>query len=411
MRHSIFADDLLSPAATEDPYAYFGAFRERGTGIHWASDIDAWLVTRHQDVVSIVRNQDSFSSAVSFAPDPPCVKPPIDQGEFQNVEYMRAAWQAILNFDRPEHLLMRKAIHRWFTPRAVERWRAEIRKLADGLIDRQMSAGGMEVIRDFAVPIPLHTLSVMMGVPAEDAPTLHELSARVLASGGTEPDRFARCTDAWHEMEHYFAPLLASRRGPNAGEDLVSLLAAGENEGAYTRQQCLSTAIFLMIAGHETTLNVICNGVVAYARNPEQWSQLRRDLEGIGGLAAEECLRYEPTVKGIFRIARADTAIGDVEIRAGDHLFLVIAAANRDPRVFDEPDLFSIARDPNPHVTFSGGIHHCLGAALARIEIQEAFGALARKVPKLVLEPENLEYVPSVTGRTPCSVNVRWSDA
>jgi cytochrome P450 len=186
------------------------------------------------------------------------------------------------------------------------------------------------------------------------------------------------------------------------------VLARAEKEGVFTRHQVLVNTALLLFAGHETTMNLICNGTLAFIRHPDQWERLRADPEGAARLATEECLRYDPPVKSTQRIAAEDVERRGQVIRKGDRLRWFMAAANRDPRAFEEPDRFDIGRQPNTHVSFGAGIHYCLGASLARVEGQEVFRALAERFPELRLETAELEYSPSVQFRSLVSLPVAW---
>jgi len=287
---------------------------------------------------------------------------------------------------------MRQAIHRWFTPKAVERWRAGLAERAQELIDAHLEAGTMEVKRDLATPLPLLTICWMLGVPAEDAEYLYELAARVYP-GGTDNHEYGGArlrvgVEAIVKLREYFTPLIEERER-NPQDDLISMIAKGETEGVYTREDALASIMILMDAGHTTTLNLISKGVLAFVRHPEQWDLLRSAPDDLAPSALEEILRYDPPLKMvILRFTTEDVELSGTTIPAGDLVSYVIASANRDPRVFAEPDVFDITRAPNPHVAFGGGIHHCLGAALARVSGQETFKALARSFPRLHLEQE-----------------------
>jgi cytochrome P450 len=208
-------------------------------------------------------------------------------------------------------------------------------------------------------------------------------------------------------MIEYVSPKV-DERAARPGDDFISVLAQAEGEGVFTRHQVLVNTALLLFAGHETTMNLICNGTLAFLRHPKQWERLRADPEGAARLATEECLRYDPPVKSTQRIAAVDVERRGKTIRRGDRIRWIMAAANRDPRAFEDPDRFDIARQPNPHVSFGAGIHYCLGASLARIEGQEVFRALAQRLASLRLETEELSYHPSIQFRSLTSLPVAW---
>ena len=200
----------------------------------------------------------------------------------------------------------------------------------------------------------------------------------------------------------------ADERADAPADDFISVLAQAERAGVFTRHQVLVNTALLLFAGHETTMNLICNGTLAFIRHPDQWERLRAHPEGAARLATEECLRYDPPVKSTQRIATEDVERRGKVIRKGDRLRWFMAAANRDPRAFEDPDRFDIGRQPNTHVSFGAGIHYCLGASLARVEGQEVLRALAERFAELRLETEELEYSPSVQFRSLTSLPVAW---
>jgi cytochrome P450 len=336
-------------------------------------------------VTALVRQPERFSSAgAELRPDE--YSPRIPKEDWGLVEYLNARDRSMIRQDRPEHRAIRQAIHRWFTPRAVENWRAQLRGQARVVIERRMADGELDVKNDFAISLPLQTIGLMLHVPGSDTGRLHTLSVQRLGLLGVEPDRARTATRAHFELEDYFEPLITARRDNGSEDDLISLLAAAEARGEFDRVQCLATLVLLLIAGHETTQNLICNGILSFARNPDQWEAFRRDPAGHAATAVEECLRFEPSVKMLTRICAEDLEFGGKEMAAGDN-------------VVEHPDVFDIFRSPNPHVAFGGGIHHCLGASLARVEAQEAFCALAEFVPELELKEDTVEYVPTTIHR------------
>ena len=201
---------------------------------------------------------------------------------------------------------------------------------------------------------------------------------------------------------------LVEERIKHPGDDFVSVVASGEKRGIFTRHQVLVNCSLLLLAGHETTINLLCNGTLAFLRHPAQWALFKQNPDGWAKRATEECLRYDPPVKSIQRIAAQDVELRGKVLHKDDRLRWFISSANRDPEVFAHPETFDITRDPNPHVAFGSGVHHCLGATLARLEGQEAFKALAQRFPTLHRETEELEYQPSMTFRSLKSLPVAW---
>jgi cytochrome P450 len=265
----------------------------------------------------------------------------------------------------------------------------------------------MEVIRDLATPLPLLTICWMLGVPTEDAAHLHSLAVEAIDEAGNGPRRFRTVYAASLELQEYFTPLVEARsREPR--DDLISMLADGERRGAFTRGQCLGSIAHLLEAGHSTTLGLISKGTLAFIRSPTQWDLLRSDPDGLAASATEECLRFDPPLKLLNdRTATRDVELGGQVIRSGENVTWVMASANRDPRVFALPDELDITREPNPHLAFGAGIHHCLGAALARIEGQEAFKALARSFRRLHLEGD-VKFRPNPVHHMLTDLHVSW---
>ena len=216
-------------------------------------------------------------------------------------------------------------------------------------------------------------------------------------------------TEGMKEMVDYVSPLV-DKRIDKPEDDFISVLAQGEKQGVFSRHQVLVNTSLLLLAGHETTINLLANGTLAFIRNPDQWEMLKQDPAELAQKANEECLRYDSSVKSIQRIASQDVEMRGKNIRKGDRIRWFMSSANRDPRKFENPDKFDITRWPNAHVAFGAGIHHCLGATLVRVEGQEAFKALAERFPTLHIEPgTKLEYQPSITFRSLKSLPVTWN--
>ena len=401
------SDDMFVADVIADPYPYYGRLREEDP-VHWNELYELWVVTRHDDVVWMTRHHELFSNAV-FRNDPRPAYPAIDESDLGLYEYVRN-YQAdqFIQHDRPEHLEMRKVVHSYFTPRAMEAWRPFVQKAVQELLDAAEHKGHMDVMKDVATPLPVLVIAQMMGVPAADRPHVRKLAEKLLNIGRGEHDRMKPLTEGMQGMIDYVSPLVDERL-TNPGDDFISVLAAGERNGVFTRHQVLVNTSLLLLAGHETTINLLCNGTLAFIRHPEQWALLKGDPEGWAQRATEECLRYDAPVKSLQRLATQDVDMRGKVLRKDDRVRWFISSANRDPEAFAQPDRFDITRDPNPHVAFGSGVHHCLGATLARVEGQEVFKALAERFPSLHLETEVLEYQPSITFRSLKSLPVAWS--
>ncbi|MEP7345445.1 MAG: cytochrome P450 [Gemmatimonadaceae bacterium] len=401
------ADDLFSPDVIADPYRYFGELRETDP-IHWNARNGVWIITRYDDLVWLVRHHELFSSAVIRSDARPPYPPidPGDRGLFEDVRHFRS--DQLVEQDRPGHTTMRGALHEFFTPTAMEAWRPFVRAAVAELLDAATSQGKMDVLEALAAPLPVRIITQLMGVPNEDREHLRELADKLLYINRGEPYRMQPLMEGIRGMIEYVEPKVAAR-AKDPGDDFISVLATAEQNGVYSRHQVLVNSALLLFAGHETTMNLICNGTLALLRHPDQWAKLCADPIGLARLATEECLRFDPPVKSTQRIAAVDVERRGKVIKQGERIRWIMAAANRDPRAFPNPDRFDLSRSPNPHVSFGSGVHYCLGATLARVEGQEVFRALAERFPNLRLDSEALEYQPSIQFRSLKSLPVAWS--
>ena len=400
-------EDMFTPEVIADPYSYYGQLREEDP-VHWNDRYELWVITRHEDLVWLTRHHEMFSSAV-FKNDTRPAYPDINESDTGLYEYVKDyQGDQFIQHDRPAHLEMRKIVHGYFTPKAMEAWRPMVKVAIKDLLDAAEEKGHMDVMQDFAVPLPLLVIAQMMGVPKVDRPYIREIAEKLLNIGRGEPDRMRPLTEGMKQMIEYVSPLV-DKRIVEPEDDFISVLAQGEKQGAFSRHQVLVNTSLLLLAGHETTINLLANGTLSFIRNPDQWDLLKQDPAGMAQKATEECLRYDSSVKSIQRIASQDVEMRGKTLRKDDRIRWFMSSANRDPRKFENPDTFDITRWPNPHVAFGAGIHHCLGATLVRVEGQEAFKALAERFPYFNLEAEQLDYHPSITFRSLKSLPVTWN--
>jgi cytochrome P450 PksS len=296
----------------------------------------------------------------------------------------------MINKEGPEHLRLRRLVQYGFTPARLDTARTTIQKLVDGLLESAGASGRLDVVADFAEPLPTLIICALMGIPAEDCLILRRWSEakgmfRGLSHG--DIDGAARAAnEATINLERYFIGLVEDRRR-RTGDDLLSVLAAGHDEGRLSAAEVSSHCQLLFSAGHQTLIDMLCNAVHAFLSHPEQLRALQDEPSRIGP-AVEEVLRFDPSVSFMNRVAAADLEVGARVIREGEVVLLGIAAANRDPEVFAEPDRLDIGRTGKAHVTFATGAHTCLGMGLARLELQVALLALFRRFPHLRLDPE-----------------------
>jgi cytochrome P450 len=400
-------EDLLGPEAITDPYTYYGRLREEDP-IHWNPRYAMWVITRYTDVVWALRHPEVFSSEI-FLRDPHPPLPPIletDQALYEFNKHYLSHW--FLRRDAPDHLRMRRVVHAHFNPKYIAgRFRTLVQEVIHALLAEVEDRGRMEVLQDFAAPLPVLVIAQWLGLPQQDREFIRRLSRHLLALDQENPDRNQAVHTAITTLVEYITPLVEERL-TRPRDDLLSVLAAGEKEGSLSRDEVLGNTLLLLVAGHQTTINLIGNGILALLRHPDYWVQLQRDATRTAR-ATEEVLRYDAPVKRAPRIAAADVELHGQTIRQGERVLLVLSAANRDPRQFADPDTFDITRDPNLHVAFGGGIHHCLGANLARLEGQEAFRAITQRFAPFSLATDRLEYQTLLSLRGLKELWVSWS--
>ena len=391
-------DDMFAPDVIHDPYTYYGRLRDEDP-VHWNQLYELWVITRHDDLVWLTRNHELFSSAVFFN-DPRPAYPAIVEEDFDLYEFVRNyQGQQFIQHDRPDHLEMRKVVHTYFTPKSMEEWRPLVKSAINDLLDDAEEKGEFDMMRDLATPLPVLVIADMMGVPKEERPIIRRISEQLLNIARGEPDRMKELTAGMKAMLEYVNPMVEERLKQPA-DDFISVLAGGEKAGVFTREQVLVNTSLLLLAGHETTINLICNGTLSLMRNRDQWDLLQDDPAGMMVRVTEEALRYDPPVKSIQRIASQDVEMRGKLIQKDDRIRWFIPSANRDPNKFENPDVMDVTRWPNPHVAFGAGIHHCLGATIARVEGQEVFRELAERYPKMELVTNEMEYQPSITFRS-----------
>jgi cytochrome P450 len=381
---------LFGPAMLDDPYPVYRQLRETDP-VHWHEPFGAWLLTRYQDVVAALhdpRFSAERTAAMLAMAGQPGLKPFFD--------FLAAR---MLYADPPRHTRLRGLVSKAFTPHAVEALRPHIQALVDQFLDRVQPQGRMDIIGDLAYPLPVTVIAEMLGVPAGDRERLKRWSDEFVVYFSKSPaqvttaeyDRAARAVAA---EEDYFRAAVARLRLA-AEPSLLGALARAEEAGdRLTEPELYANVNLLLTAGHETTTNLIGNGMLALLRHPDQLAKLRADPSLLPG-AIEEFLRYDSPVQFTHRVAREDVAVGDKVIRRGQFVYLMLGAANRDPARFPAPDRLDITRPDNHHVSFGQGSHFCLGAPLARLEAQTAFGALLRRFPALRLAAEGMEYRPT----------------
>jgi cytochrome P450 len=305
--------------------------------------------------------------------------------------------KVLLFMDPPDHTRLRTLVSKAFTPRSVERLRPRITHLVHELLEPLAAAGTFDVINDFAFPLPVTVICELLGVPAADRDTFrdHTRALAPILDWDATPEQFGAAAGAAMEFAVYFVPLFEERRR-KPQDDLISALVAAEEAGdRLGADELLTTVVLLLTAGHETTMNLIGNGLLALLRNPDQLEILRARPD-VMPWAVEELLRYDSPVRLTVRTALEDKTLCDEQIRAGDEVIALLDAANHDPAVFPSPDSLDVLRDAHRHVSFGAGHHYCLGASLARAEAHIALSALIA-LPDLELTVDEPEWRPLIT--------------
>jgi cytochrome P450 len=344
-----------------------------------------WRLTRHGDCMRLLREVKAGMRSTEGASYSPRMS---EQARHGRAEFM-------LFQDPPAHTRLRKLVSHAFTPRAIERWRPEVERIAAQCLDAVKARDEIDVIADLALPVPSTVICEMLGVPLDDRETFTTWTAEathaITPNPMPDPAVMERAERAANTLADYFDALIAKRRR-NLGDDLMSLLIRVEEDGdRLSPSELVSQTIGLLIAGFETTIGLIGNGVRALLLHPEQLAKLRA-RPGLIASAVEECLRWDGPISAAIRILHEDAEFGGKTIRKNTPVLALLAAANRDPEVFPDPDRFDIERTPNEHLAFGGGAHFCLGAHLARLEGQVAIGAFVRRFPDATLVSERVEW-------------------
>ncbi|GGR83809.1 cytochrome P450 [Streptomyces aureoverticillatus] len=396
--------DPWSPAFVADPYPAYAALRAAGR-VHYYEPSDQYLIPHHADVAALLRDRrlgrtylHRYSHEEFGRPAPPPEHEPFhvlnDNG--------------MLDLEAPAHTRIRRLVAKAFTPRTVERLRPYVEGLADELVRGLVADGGGDLVARVAEPLPVAVIAEMLGIPEADRGSLRPWSADICGMYELNPgeETAARAVRASVEFSAYLRELIAARR-KEPGEDLISALIAAydENEevrpegplwkggggrraGRLSEQEMISTCVLLLNAGHEATVNSTANGWNALFSHPEQLAALRAEPERLLPTAVEELLRFDTPLQLFERWVLDDIEVGGARIPRGSEVALLFGSANRDPAAFAAPDTLDLARADNPHISFSAGIHYCIGAPLARIELAASLGALLRRAPDLRLAAE-----------------------
>ena len=389
--------DLFDPAFKVNPYPTYARLRSTAP-VHRAALPDGrgvWLITRYDDVLAVLKDE-------RFVKDWRKVMTPEQLDQVPAIpEVMKPLSRNMLDTDPPDHERLRALVSKAFTPRLIERMRGRVQAITDALLDTVEGQGEMDLIDDYAFPLPVTVIAELLGVPSEDRDRFRQWSDAAVSGNATQEYMEKILIPHMQAFTDYLLAMFEEKR-KNPKDNLVSALVQAEEAGdKLSEDELLGMVFLLLIAGHETTVNLIGNGVLALLEHPEQLRRLRDDPSLIKS-AVEELLRYDgPVETSTERFAGEDVAIGGTIIPKGEMVLVVIAAADRDPERFPEPDTLDIARMENKHLAFGKGIHHCLGAPLARMEGQIAIGTLIERMPSLRLKgsPDSLSWRPGMVLR------------
>lgn len=409
---------VASPRVRARPHPLYRALRAVDRTHH--SPLGLWVLSGHEEVSAALRHPlvgndeskaDMSALNTRFLRRGRAAPTAAELEERAAAPFARTVRRLMLFLDPPDHTRLRGLVAKAFTPRRVEAMAPRIEEICHEMLDRRSGERRMELLSDFAYPFPARVICEMLGVPDEDHSLIvrHAPALALAFDPGPmrTPAAVAAADRAVSELGAYLSDLIASRRR-QPGPDLLSALVAAEADGdRLSSDELIATVLLLLIAGHETTANVIANSTLTLLRNPEQRRRLQEDPT-VERSAVEELLRFDGPVNMAERITAEEVQLGGHTIPPGRVLVLLLAAANRDPRVFDRPERLNLERDPNPHVAFGGGPHFCIGASLARLEARVAVPTLLRRLPDLRLEGPAPRHRPSFTLRGLQRLDVAW---
>lgn len=399
---------LFGPEMIADPYPVFHRLRSEDP-VHWDKEQRVWILTRYEDVASALQDP-RLSSARHEA----IANLSSEDLKKMGLEELAPVFRTLSNMmvfsDPPKHTRLRKLVSKAFTPRIMEGMRSHIQETLDRVLDEVQAAGRMDVIKDLAYPLPSKIIAEMLGVPVGDRDRFKSWTQDTKLFFTTiwnTPEELQRALRSFGEFTRYLYDIVTQLR-EHPKDNLLSALVRAEEEGdKLSKEELFANTILIIGAGQETTTNLISNGIFALLRNPDQLQLLREDPSLIGQ-TVEELMRYDSPVQLVVRLAKEEFEIGGKKIKKGEFVTPVLAAANRDPQYFSNPDRLDITRKKNPHLAFGGGSHFCIGAPLGRLEGQIAILTLFQRFPNLQLTGQPLEYGDNFNLRALKALPVTW---
>lgn len=389
-------DDLLDPQTVQDPAPYYRLLREHHP-VYWNERWRGWVLSKYEDVYGALHNATMQADRIT-----PYFTERLNAEEQQRYALTYSVLQSFLVFlDPPRHTHLRKIFSRAFTPKAVTTMRGVVDQLVHEFLDTWEGRRSIELVSEFAYPMPANIIATIIGVPREDLHRFHgwaDALTTLLLAGVGDDQRLENCQQALIEVKAYLRGLYDERVKQPRNDMMSWLMDVQLSDPSLTPDDVLHSCILLVNAGHETTQDLICNTLSSLLRLPDQLELLRAN-PGHMKTAIEEGLRYDGPLKGTMRVVGEDMTLRGKDLRRGDRVLLLLGSANRDPDKFNDPERFDVTRNPNPHVSFSHGIHFCLGAPLARMEMEIAFNELLRRFPRLHLESE-IRWDPRILGRS-----------
>ena len=403
--HPTLSIDITSAAFKADPFPFYARLRRESpvVAVRLPDKRRAWLVTRYEDVQFVLKVERFVKNRANAMSLEQQKKQPWMPAIFRALE------KNMLDSDEPDHRRLRNLVHKAFTQHRVEQLQLRIQEIAAQLLDEMIPRGSADLIEDFALPLPLRVIMELLGIPNTEQTTFQKRARRLLRTPTTLNMLLA--LPSLLQMARDFKALFAQRRQQPADDLITGLVQAREGSDSLSEDELLAMVFILLIAGHETTVNLIASGTLALLQSPSQRWALQRD-PSLSKPAVEELLRFtNPVETATERYTKEEVTLCGVTIPRGELVFAVLASANRDESVFEEPDALNITREKNKHVAFGQGIHYCVGAPLARMEGQIAFATLFQKLPRLRLAvpPEKLKWRPMLALRGLESLPVLFS--